>query len=133
MALVWAKGWKEGGYAFPSRQYPSFLYCPTPDRIKKGVREFLPERNNLISKKAFCYFIASITVQIRALELYSGRLNPDLKEKMAAFKKIVASLGRARTHLKNKRAGLMDSLSKSYFETGSNLLYTYRWQRSFFK
>ena len=72
---------------------PLFYIALPSDRIKKGVQEFLPEENQSdFEEKLFFYFIATITAQIQALELYEKRLNPSLKEKLVAFKAIVVSL-----------------------------------------
>jgi hypothetical protein len=73
---------------------PLFYIALPSDRIKKGVQEFLPGENQSdFEKNLFSYFMAAITLQIHGLELYEQRLNPDLKEKLTAFKKITASLG----------------------------------------
>ncbi len=73
---------------------PVFYIALPPDRIKKGVKEFLPNKNikSEFEKKLFSYFVATITAQINGLELYEKRLNPQLKDKLATFKKIMRQL-----------------------------------------
>lgn len=80
---------------------PLFYLALPKDRIEKGVREFDPDsgRQSDFEKKLFDYFIAAITLQIQGLELYSGRLNPDLRKKLQDFKRVVESL-------KSKQGGL---------------------------
>jgi hypothetical protein len=43
-------------------------------------------------KRLFQYFIASIDAQIKGLELFSGRLEDELKDRLKAFGKMVDSL-----------------------------------------
>ena len=77
----------------PAANIPIFYIALPPDRIKKGVQEFISDGQSDFEEKLFAYFTASITAQVRGLELYHRRLNPDLKEKLAAFKGIMATLG----------------------------------------
>ena len=78
---------------------PLFYFALPKDRIEKGIQEFDPasERQSAYEKKLFDYFIAAIGLQIQGLELYSGRLNPDLKKRLRDFNAVVESL-------KNKRS-----------------------------
>lgn len=78
----------------PVANIPLFYIALPPDRIKKGVEEFLPGTNQSdFEEKLFAYFMATISAQVQGLELYHRRLNPDLKERLTAFKGIVTSLG----------------------------------------
>ena len=77
----------------PVANIPLFYIALPPDRIKKGIEEFLPGTNQSdFEEKLFAYFMATISAQVQGLELYHRRLNPDLKEKLTAFKGIVTSL-----------------------------------------
>ena len=72
---------------------PIFYIALPPDRIRKGVQDFIPgDGQSDFEKKLFTYFMATISAQIEGLELYHRRLDPQLKEKLTAFKDIVASL-----------------------------------------
>ena len=74
---------------------PLFYIALPSDRIKKGMKEFMPDPGNQseFEEKLFIYFVAIINAQIQALELYSRRLDPNLKKKLEAFKRIMSSLG----------------------------------------
>ena len=65
-----------------SMNVPLFYIALPPDRIQKGMKEFLPGQKDQseFEKKLFIYFVATITAQIEGLELYSGRLNENLKK-----------------------------------------------------
>ena len=78
----------------PGNNIPLFYIALPSDRIKKGLIEFRPETENQsdFESKLFTYFMATLAAQINGLELYSGRLNPELKAKLVAFKKIVNEL-----------------------------------------
>jgi len=52
-----------------------------------------PGNQSEFEEKLFIYFVAIINAQIQALELYSRRLDPNLKKKLEAFKRIMSSLG----------------------------------------
>ncbi len=73
---------------------PLFYIALPPDRIKKGLKEFIPDPVNQsdFEKKLFAYFVAAISAQITALELYSKRLNPDLKKKLDGFRDVMDTL-----------------------------------------
>ncbi len=75
------------------RNVPLFYIALPKDRINKGIAEFIPEaeRQSDFEKKLFAYFTATITQQISGLELY-GKLHPELKEKLSAFKNMVSAL-----------------------------------------
>lgn len=75
------------------RNVPIFYVALPKDRINKGIAEFLPDTKNQseFEKRLFTYFIATITAQIAGLKLYKD-LNPELKERLNAFKKMVGEL-----------------------------------------
>ena len=77
---------------------PLFYIALPKDRIEKGIKEFTPEfgKRSDFEEKLFAYFVATLSAQVEGLELYSGRLNPDLKTKLAAFKKVLADLNSKR-------------------------------------
>ncbi len=84
---------------------PLFYIVVPPDRIKKGMKEFVadPVRQSDFEERLFSYFLATIGAQIGALELYQARLNPELKKKLEDFKTVVASFNAKQT--KERRRG----------------------------
>lgn len=73
---------------------PIFYVALPKDRIEKGIKEFVPDmqRQSDFEEKLFAYFVATLSAQVKGIELYSGRLNPDLKEKLGSFKKVLDDL-----------------------------------------
>ncbi len=73
---------------------PLFYLALPKDRVEKGLQEFdpSPTEQSDFEKKLFDYFIATLGAQIQGLELYSGRLNPQLKERLSAFKKAASEI-----------------------------------------
>jgi hypothetical protein len=70
---------------------PIFYVALPKDRIEKGIKEFMPDmqQQSDFEEKLFAYFMATLSAQVKGLELYSGRLNPDLKTKLVNFKKVL--------------------------------------------
>jgi hypothetical protein len=54
----------------------------------------LPESDQQsdFEEKLFSYFMATLSAQVKGLELYSGRLRPEFKAKLGAFKKVLSDL-----------------------------------------
>jgi hypothetical protein len=75
-----------------AKNIPLFYLAVPKDRVEKGVREFLPDKPADFEEKLFAYFVATLASQVTNLELYSNHLNPDLKAKLTAFKKILNDL-----------------------------------------
>jgi hypothetical protein len=77
---------------------PLFYVALPKDRIGKGIKEFSPEtdKQSDFEEKLFAYFVATLSAQVKGLELYSGRLNGDLKMKLSAFKKVLADVSAKR-------------------------------------
>ncbi len=72
---------------------PLFYIALPKDRIEKGIREFAKgQEQSEFEKRLFKYFIATLGAQIQGLELYRKRLDPALRQKLVAFKKIVNDL-----------------------------------------
>lgn len=73
---------------------PLFYLAVPGDRVKKGMTEFVadPVRQSEFEQRLFSYFLATISAQIGALELYHRRLDPELKKKLEGFKSVVASI-----------------------------------------
>ncbi len=73
---------------------PVFYVALPHDRIEKGVREFIPSatEQSEFEKKLFEYFLQATEFQIHGLELYSGRLDQNLKNRLAVFKKALVGL-----------------------------------------
>lgn len=73
---------------------PIFYVALPKDRIEKGIKEFLPEieKQSDFEEKLFAYFMATLSAQVKGLELYSGRLNPELKTRLASFKAVLNDL-----------------------------------------
>ena len=57
------------------------------------MKEFVadPVQQSEFEERLFSYFLATISAQIGALELYQARLDPELKKKLGAFKDVVGS------------------------------------------
>jgi hypothetical protein len=72
---------------------PLFYLAVPGDRVKKGMKEFVadPVQQSEFEERLFSYFIATISAQIGALELYHRRLDPELKKKLEDFKGAVAA------------------------------------------
>lgn len=78
----------------PAENIPLFYIALPSEFIKKGMEEFLPDMENQsdFERKLFGYFVATIAAQIEGLELYDRRLDPALKQKLAAFKQVMEPL-----------------------------------------
>lgn len=72
---------------------PLFYLAVPGDRIQKGVKEFVadPVIQSEFEERLFTYFLATIGAQIKALDLYHRRLDPELKKKLDGFKTVVSS------------------------------------------
>ena len=75
---------------------PIFYIALPSDYIKKCMREFMhdPKNQSEFEKKLFTYFVTIICNQIDQLEVYSNRLDPNLKKKLAAFKSVIENFKR---------------------------------------
>jgi hypothetical protein len=73
---------------------PIFYVALPQDRIQKGLKEFNPSplEQSDFEKKLFEYLVLTMSSQIGALELYSGRLDPNLVNRLAAFKKTITEI-----------------------------------------
>ena len=84
---------------------PLFYIAVPSDRIRKGIKEFVadPVQQSEFEERLFSYFLATISAQIGALELYQARLDPELKKKLGVFKDVVGSFNAKQT--KGKQLG----------------------------
>jgi hypothetical protein len=106
---VHAEQGKEKIVPSAAEHLPLFYIAVPSDRIRKGMEEFIadPIRQSEFEERLFSYFLATISAQIGALELYQARLDPELKKKLGAFKDVVGSFNAKQTkgkpaRLKNK-------------------------------
>lgn len=77
----------------PVENIPVFYLALPSSQLKGGMKEFVPEAGNQseFERKLFLFFLASINAQIKGLEINEDRLNPTVKNRMAAFKKVIES------------------------------------------
>lgn len=76
------------------KNLPVFYIALPKEFIEKVLREFsfsLDEQSDS-ERKLFDYFIAAVTLQTQALELYGDRLNEGLKKKLSGFKKTLENI-----------------------------------------
>jgi hypothetical protein len=75
---------------------PLFYVALEKDWINRGIKEFnsAPDAQSNSEKKLFDYMISAIELQIKALELSAGRLDPKLVKRLQDFKKVVELLKR---------------------------------------
>jgi hypothetical protein len=75
---------------------PVFYIALAKDLIKKGLKDFVPNttQQSDFEKKLFEYFVAAISLQIKGLELHGQKLNSDLRKRLEAFSRVVASANR---------------------------------------
>lgn len=73
---------------------PIFYVALPKDHIDEGISKFVPDATiqSDFEKQLFTYFVSTLSAQANGLELYRGRLNPALKTKLTAFKKVLADL-----------------------------------------
>lgn len=70
----------------PAQNAPLFYIALPNDRIEKGIEEFVTNGQSDFERKLFEYFMATLDMQVKALELEGNRLYPDLRKKITAFK-----------------------------------------------
>ena len=72
-----------------TKNIPLFYIALPRDRVDKGVKEFIPSPTSQsdFEQKLFAYFTSTILSQVNGLELYSGRMEPALRERLREFKK----------------------------------------------
>lgn len=78
----------------PAKNIPLFYIALSSDRIEKGIEEFAFDGQSDFEKKLFEYFIATLDMQIKALELDPNQLHPDLRKRLAIFKEAMERLGK---------------------------------------
>lgn len=73
--------------ALGPQEHVPFLYLALPkEQIEEGLAAFDPgEEQSGFEQKLFQYFRASLEAQVRALELQSKRLHPELKKRLDAL------------------------------------------------
>ncbi len=81
---------------------PIFYIALPKVMIDRGLKEFAPSptEQSEFEKKLFEYILKAMMIQIKDLEVYmhSGRLNQNLSDRIAAFKKTIISLQAAKSY-----------------------------------
>jgi len=73
---------------------PLFYIALSKERIDRGVQEFNPSptQQSDSEKKLFLYFIATLSLQIEAMEVYAKRLPPIFGERLGRLKKTLEAI-----------------------------------------